>query len=78
MDDLASDMLGVLHSLEWSGVRYGPGNGPMGSGGDGTRYDACPLCYGLSEPNGNFNLLAVGHRYDCPMLLVLERAKAAS
>lgn len=63
----------TLQELEWSGVQYGPGSGPMDSGDDGTPYAACPCCGQLKEPNGEFIPEAVGHTAECEMKLFMER-----
>lgn len=60
-----------INELEWSATRSGPGDGPHGSGGGGTKYAACPWCFQLKEPNGNFMREAVGHNHDCKLAIKL-------
>lgn len=55
----------VTDRVEWSGVVRGPGWGPHGSGNDGDKFPACPVCRGLEKPNGQFIGSAVGHRPGC-------------
>jgi hypothetical protein len=62
-----------LERLEWSGYTRGQGSGPMGSGGDGQKYPACPECGGLQRPNGEFIRSAVGHRSGCTIAHALGR-----
>ena len=53
---------------EWSGIMQGAGFGPMGSGGDGNPYPACPLCKGVMPGSGaeiDFIPSAIGHTDDC-------------
>lgn len=65
--------LAELLASEWSGYTRGQGSGPMGSGGDGHKYPACPECGGLEKPNGEFIASAVGHRSGCTIATALGR-----
>lgn len=62
----------ALHMLEWSGYRLGQGSGYMGSGSDGNRYPACPMCGQLAAKNVEFKQEAVGHNPDCLLNLALK------
>lgn len=70
-------LFGTIDDLEWSSVRRGQGSGPMGSGGDGYAYPACPACRGLKEPNGEFVGSAVGHQPGCKLAALLGRSTRA-
>ena len=58
--------------VEWSDVRVGPGSGTMGSGGDGTRVPACPLCRGVKPGDGDGVFIdeAIGHKEGCLFTMV--------
>lgn len=64
---------GPLDNVEWSGYVRGQGSGPMGSGGDGYKYAACPVCRGLQKPNGEFVAEAVGHQPGCKLAAALGK-----
>lgn len=70
--ELRQRMLAQLRELEWSGCRQGPGYGPMGSGGDGDLYPACPRCGGLQRSSTAFVPEAVGHRPDCSLAALIR------
>lgn len=66
--DVVEALAGALTDVEWSGSAYGPGTGPHGSGGDGPRLPACPLCRGIKPGGGAetaFRREAIGHRPGC-------------
>lgn len=63
----------LLAKFEWSGHARGQGSGPMGSGGDGYSYPACPLCRGI-HPSGKSEFVesALGHRKDCELFIAIN------
>ena len=73
-----SDAIEMLREIEWSGVREGPGYGPMDSG-PGEKYRACPTCQGLHPENEGrtvFGDKAIGHRAGCELAETLDPSRA--
>lgn len=66
----ARHMRAAVEAVEWSGYAYG-----QGSGVNGNRYAACPVCHGLKEANHEFRDDAVGHRDGCKMAWAVKLAK---
>lgn len=67
----------ITDEVEWSGYARGQGSGPMGSGGDGARYPACPVCGGLKRGNNEFINSAVGHKPGCRLAASLGKPTRA-
>ncbi len=65
----------ALSRVEWAGRAQGMGFGPHGSGGDGPRFPACPVCRGVKPGSGGereFSASAIGHKPDCTLRAALS------
>ncbi len=64
----------TLELVEWLDSTRGQGSGPMGSGGDGPKFPACPVCGGIHESGSiEFIASAIGHKPTCVLKKLIER-----